>query len=131
VKYIVLIARSLISVFGIALLALGIVFWTGHGLSLLSLHMLLGTLFVISLWALAGVGLAVRGARGFALIVLIWSLIVPALGVSQVRLLPGSDHWVIETAHLLVGIIAMGLGHALAGRLGRQPAAAAAVPERA
>jgi hypothetical protein len=127
VKYIVLIARSLISVFGIALLALGIVFWTGHGLSLLSLHMLLGTLFV----ALAAVGLAVRGARGFALIVLIWSLIVPALGVSQVRLLPGSDHWVIETAHLLVGIIAMGLGHALARRLGRQPAAAAAVPERA
>jgi len=131
VKYIVIIARSLISIFGIALLALGIAFWTGHGLSLLSLHMLLGTLFVICMWVLAGVGFAVRGARGLAFIVLVWSLIVPALGVAQVRLLPGSDHWVVETAHLLVGIIAMGLAHVLARRLGRQPAPAARVPERA
>jgi hypothetical protein len=131
VKYIVLIARSLTGLSGIALLVLGILFWTGHGLSLLSLHMLLGTLFVICLWVLAALGFVTRGARGFAFLVLIWSLIVPALGVSQVRLLPGSDHWVIQTAHLLVGIIAMGLGHALARRVGRQPAAAAAVPERA
>lgn len=127
-KYVVLIARSLISLFGIALVVLGVLFWTGHALSLLPLHMLLGGLFVISLWVLAAVGFVVPGARGFALVVLLWSLIVPALGVSQVRLLPGSAHWVIQVLHLLVALIAMGLGHALARRIGRRPVAAAGMP---
>ena len=130
-KYIVLIARSLISLFGIALVVLGILFWTGHALSLLSLHTALGGLFVICLWVLAVVGFLVPGSRALALIVLIWSLIVPALGVTQLRLMPGADHWVIQTLHLLVGLIAMGLGHALARRIGRRPAATAGIPESA
>jgi hypothetical protein len=129
VKYIVPIARSLISLLGIALVVLGILFWTGHALSLLPVHMVLGGLFVICLWVLAVLGFLAPGSRGFALLVLIWSLIVPALGVEQLSLLPGSDHWVIQAAHLLVGIIAMGLGHSLARRLGRRPADTGAVPE--
>lgn len=131
VKYIVLTARALISLFGIALVVLGILFWTGHALSLVTLHMRLGGLFVICLLVLAVVGLLTRGSRGFAVIVLIWSFIVPALGMTQLRLLPGRDHWVIQVIHLLVGLIAMGLGHALASRIGRRPAAATALPESA
>jgi hypothetical protein len=131
VKYIVLIARSLISLFGIALLVLGILFWTGHAMSLLPLHMLLGGLFVITLLVLAVPGLAARNSRGLAAVVLVWSLLVPLVGVTQLRLLPGADHWVIQVIHLLVGIIAMGLGHALARRLGKRAAEAAAIPESA
>ena len=128
-KYIVIIARSLIGLFGIALLVLGILFWSGHALSLVPLHaMVLGVLFVICLWVLAVLGFLTPGTRGLALVVLIWSLIVPALGVEQLSLLPGSDHWVIQVTHLLVGLIAMALGHALARRLGRRPAEAATVP---
>lgn len=126
-KHIVLITRSLISLFGIALVVLGILFWSGHALSLLPVHMVLGGLFVICLWVLAVLGFLGRGTRGFAWVVLIWSLIVPALGVEQLSLLPGSAHWVIQAIHLLVGIIAMGLGHALARRLGRRPPETAAV----
>lgn len=122
-KSIVLIARLLISLFGITLLALGILFWTGHALSLLQLHAMLGGLFVICMWVLAVIGFIVPGSRPLALIVLIWSLIVPALGVMQLRLMPGADHWVIQVTHLLVGLIAMGLGHALARRIGRGPVA--------
>lgn len=130
-KYIVLSARLLLSLFGITLVVLGILFWTGHALSLLQLHTMLGGLFVICLWVLAVIGFLVPGCRGLALIVLIWSLIVPALGVTQLRLMPGADHWVIQVTHLLVGLIAMGLGHALARRIGRGPAAAAGIPESA
>ncbi|MHB8813698.1 MAG: hypothetical protein ACYDAE_10540 [Steroidobacteraceae bacterium] len=130
-KYIVLIARILLSLFGIALVLLGILFWAGYALSLVQLHMMLGGLFVICLWVLAALGFATRGARALALIVLIWSFIVPALGVEQVRLLPGSDHWVIQATHLLVGLIAMGLGHALARRIGRRPAEGVVIPESA
>jgi quinol-cytochrome oxidoreductase complex cytochrome b subunit len=129
VKYIVLIARSLLSLFGIALVVLGILFWTGHALSLLPVHTALGGLFVICMWVLAVLGLLAPGTRGFALLVLVWSLIVPALGAAQLSLLPGSDHWVIQVVHLLVGIIAIGLGHSLARRLGRRPAGSAGVPE--
>ena len=128
-KSIVLVARLLLSLFGIALVVLGILFWTGHALSLLQLHMTLGGLFVLCMWVLAVLGFLGRGTRGFALLVLIWSLIVPALGVTQLSLMPGSDHWVIQAVHLLVGLIAMGLGHALARRIGRPPAEQTAVPE--
>jgi uncharacterized membrane protein YczE len=127
VKSLVLIARALISLFGIALVVLGILFWTGHALALVPWHTMLGGLFVICLWVLAILGFLAPGSRPLALIVLVWSLIVPALGVMQMGLLPGPDHWVIQATHLLVGLIAMGLGHALARRLGRRPAAAAAV----
>lgn len=123
-KYVVVIARSLLSLLGVALVVLGIFFWTGHALSLVPLHTQLGGLFVLCLWALAAVGLAGRGTRPLAFLVLVWSMIVPALGMMQLRLLPGPDHWVIQAVHLLVGLIAMGLGHALARRIGRQPAAA-------
>lgn len=130
-KHTVKIARLLLSLFGIALLVLGILFWMGYALSLLQLHMLLGGLFVLCLWVLAALGLAAPGARPLALLVLVWSLIVPALGVSQVQWLPGSDHWVIQAAHLLVGLIAIGLGHALSRRIGRRPAVTVAVPGKA
>lgn len=126
-KYIVLIARSLISLFGIALVVLGILFWTGHAMSLLPLHMVLGGLFVICLWVLAVLGFLAPGTRALALVVLIWSLVVPALGVEQLSLVPGAYHWVIQAIHLLVGLIAMGLGHSLARRLGRRPAGAPAI----
>lgn len=128
-KSIVLVARLLLSLFGIALVVLGILFWTGHALSLLQLHMTLGGLFVLCMWVLAVIGFMGRGTRGFALLVLIWSLIVPALGVTQLSLMPGADHWVVQAVHLLVGLIAMGLGHALARRIGRPPAEQTAVPE--
>lgn len=130
-KNTVIIARSLISLLGIALVVLGILFWTGHALSLLSLHMDLGGLFVICLWVLAVIGFIGRATRVFALVVFIWSLLVPALGVLQLQLLPGSSHWIVQTCHLLVGLIAIGLGHGLARRIGRGPAEAVVIPDKA
>ena len=130
-KHTVIIVRSLISLLGLALVVLGILFWTGHALSLLSLHMDLGGLFVICLWVLAVLGFVSRATRVFALVVFIWSLLVPALGVLQLQLLPGSAHWIVQASHLLVGLIAMGLGHGLARRIERAPAIAVAVSDKA
>lgn len=127
-KSIALIARVLMSLFGLALLVLGILFWTGRAESLVRVHaMVLGPLFVICMWVLAILGFLTPGSRAFALLVLVWSLIVPAVGVTQLSLLPGANHWVIQVVHLLVGVIAMGLGAVLARRLARGPAGAAAV----
>lgn len=123
-KRTVLIARGLVSLIGIALVVLGILFWTRHALTLLPLHMQLGALFVVCLWVLVGLGLYARVSPTFTLAVLVWSLIVLAFGMAQLRILPGPLHWIIQAAHLLVGLIAMGLGHALARRI-VQPRAAA------
>ncbi|MGH8141709.1 MAG: hypothetical protein ACREU2_04225 [Steroidobacteraceae bacterium] len=124
-----LIARSLLSLLGLALIVLGVLFWTGRALSLVSVHMLIGVLFVVCLWVLIGVAFYARAGRGLALFVLIWSLIVPALGVAQLRLLPGSLHWLIQSIHLVVGLIAMGLGHALARPIMRRATITRVAPE--
>jgi hypothetical protein len=64
---------------------------------------------------------------------IVYALIVPVFGVTQTALLVGSLHWLIQTAHLLVGLGAL----ALAGILGtrylrlKQVTARGAAPERA
>ncbi|MGH8261771.1 MAG: hypothetical protein ACREUG_18995 [Steroidobacteraceae bacterium] len=112
--------RLLVTLSGLALIALGVLFWTGRALSLLSVHMALGLFFVICLWALGGLALRSRDARLLAVVVLAWGLLVPIIGMAQLSLLPGSLHWVIQAVHLLIGIVAIGLGHALSARLLRQ-----------
>lgn len=125
-KTAILVARVLLGISGVALLALGVLFWTGHALTLIPLHMLLGALLVLSMWMLVAISLYARTAMGFAAVVLVWSLIVPLLGMTQMQLLTGSGHWIVQVLHLLVGIAAMGLGGVLAKRLMARQAADAA-----
>lgn len=79
--------------------------------------MLLGITLVLLLWTLAILG-AIAGLNlGFVALALAWGLIVPILGLTQVRLLPGSLHWIIQVAHLLVGLGAIGLADTIARRI--------------
>lgn len=127
VKRTALMARFLLSLLGLVLIVLGALSWTGRALSLVPVHMLLGVLFVVCLWLLAALALFARAGRGPAVLVLVWSLIVLALGVAQLRLLPGSLHWLVQLMHLAVGLIAMGLGHAVARSILRGATLASAV----
>lgn len=112
-----LVMRALVGLIGTVLLILGITFWTGHGLSLVRVHMTLGGIFVLCLWLLAGYALLRRVQSGFAILVLCWGLVVLLLGVYQMNLLPGRWHWVVQALHLVVGGLAIGLGQRLAQRL--------------
>lgn len=114
--------RVILTVLGVALIVLGVLFWTGRALSLLPLHVMLGGIFVLSMWLLSGLALFARRAQMLAAVVFVWGLIVPFLGEEQLRLLQGSSlHWTVQALHLLVGLIAIGLGHALAARILRPP----------
>jgi hypothetical protein len=113
----VIIARVLISLSGLALLLLGTLFWFGRALALLSLHIELGVVLVLCLWLLCALALRTRVSKGFILLVLGWSLLTPAFGVLQLRLLPGPYHWVIQVLHLAIGFAAVGLGQGLARRV--------------
>ncbi len=109
--------RVILTGIGIALIVLGGLFWAGRSLSLLPLHMLLGGIFVLCMWLLTGLSFYTRRGRPLAVVVFVWGLIVPILGVEQLKIFPGELHWVAQAAHLLVGLVAIGLAHALAGRI--------------
>lgn len=100
-------------------LALGSVFWTGRLNGLVPLHILIGLLFVLALWALAVGGLRTGTAAGVAWGALVWGLIVLLFGLMQVKILVGSPHSIIQILHLLVGIAALGLAEDLAHGLRR------------
>jgi hypothetical protein len=99
---------------GLAALLLGLAFWLGYGRSLTPWHIRLGTAVVVLLWVMAGLGWKAGARLGLVALAVGWGVLTWQLGLRQGRLLPGSFHWVVEIGHLLVGVVAMGLGDRLA-----------------
>ncbi len=111
------IARMFIRIAGAIMIILGLLFWTDNAEFLIPLHMTIGLVLVLALWTLSIIA-ALSGVNpGLIALVVVWSLVMPALGLTQQRLLPGSAHWLIQTLHLLVGIGALALGEQLARRI--------------
>ena len=125
------IIRGIAGIAGLGALTLGLLFWIAN-MNFISIHMLLGLTVALSLLTLGIVGVFTRGMRLLGAIGIVYALIVPVFGLTQATLLVGSLHWLIQTAHLLVGLGAL----ALAGILGtrylrlKQVAAKGAAPER-
>ena len=116
------VTRGLVGITGIIQLVLGVLFWTGHAMALVPLHMILGSVFVLALWTLAVLAARAGAPVGLVATTLVWGLLLPALGMGQMQLLPGPGHWVIRVAHLLMGLVAMGLAGALFARVRAQAA---------
>jgi hypothetical protein len=118
------VASLLARVCGATALLLGAFMWLGMGAGLRPMHMLLGFVLVLALWALSIVA-ASSNLYGLALLGILWGLVVAGLGSAQVNIMPGASHWVIQVVHLLVGASAAGLAEAIARRvrLRRQGAA--------
>jgi hypothetical protein len=119
------IAQMLVRITGVLQLILGLLIWPEGVLSLISVHMLLGLVFVLSLWVLAAVSTRAGIPIGMAAGVGVGGLVVLVLGMTQTSLLQGSSHWVIQVLHLLIGMAAVGSGEAIVGRLRRMRLAAA------
>jgi len=109
------IAQWTVRITGIIQVAVGLLFWNGRALPLLNLHMLIGMIFVLALWALAGLAARAGLRPVLVLLAVSWGIVIPVLGMTQQRLLPGPAHWVIQVLHLLVGLVAM----VVAARLAR------------
>ena len=113
------IARMTLRLTGTILIVLGVLFWTGHALTLVPVHMAIGFLFVVALWAVAAIG--ARERVGFALVsrVAIWGALIVWFGMMQTQLLVGPHHWMIRVLHLVVGLIGLGLAEAVVARIRR------------
>jgi hypothetical protein len=113
------IARITLRLTGTILIVLGVLFWTGHALTLVPAHIAIGLLFVVALWAVAAIG--ARERVGFALVsrVAIWGALIVWFGMMQTQLLLGPYHWMIRVLHLVVGLIGFGLAEAVVARIRR------------
>jgi hypothetical protein len=113
-----------VRVSGTLQLVLGILFWTGHAYQLLPLHIANGFVIVLTLWTTAGLAYAARTRPGLAVFGILWGFALPAFGIVQAAVLAGSMHWIVRVAHLVMGLVAMGV----AGTLGQ--AVLATLPAR-
>jgi len=99
----------------LAQLALGLAFWTGNLLTLVPVHMLNGLLFSLLFVAQAGLAASTGVSWRLVLLSVAWGLFVPVFGITQVQILPGAFHWVVQVAHLLLALVAIALAESLAG----------------
>ena len=90
-------------------LALGILFWTGNADSLQIVHIVIGILVVLSLWTL-GIAQGLQGGSfGLALATFVVGFLLALVGLFQKQWLVGSNHWIIQVIHILLGLSAIGL----------------------
>lgn len=121
----VLATQIVARVIAVVQVALGILVWTGHGDSLIPVHIAVGLLLVADLWAAVVLGLRSGAPIGLAVLALVWSVGMPVFGLVQANVLTGDIHVVVEVLHLAVGLAAVGLVEGLA-RTSRRPGKVAA-----
>lgn len=109
--------QMIVRVCGAIQIILGLLFWTNNARALVPVHMLIGTLLVLSLLALAVVAAIAGVSPGFVALAIVWALVTLLLGLTQTQLLTGSAHWVIQVLHLLIGLGAIGQGENLGRRI--------------
>src|SRR5205085_1612162 len=85
--------RWLIRLLAVAQVGLGLAFWSANLLGLIPLHMALGALLVLSLWAMAGLAGLARVSPAPVALAIAWGALVLWLGLNQSAILPGDWHW--------------------------------------
>jgi hypothetical protein len=103
---------------GLGALVLGLLDWIAN-ISFINVHMLFGFTVILALLVLSILMLFIRGMRIWGAVGIVYALIIPVFGLTQATLLVGDFHWLIRTAHLLVGIGALALAGIMAQRYTR------------
>ena len=110
-------ATALLTLAGTLALILGLLYWAGTAVHLMTMHMPLGLLTVGALWVSGIAQAAIKGGSWFiaastafvGAATIVFGLLHPALMV-------GEFHWIIQVVHLALGILTIGLGHMAAAR---------------
>ena len=113
---------------GMTLVVLGLAIWTHRVPAVVPVHMAIGLGFVIGLWILAGIAARVGVRLALITTTIAWGFLVLGFGIGQRHLLFGPMHWLVEVAHLLIGIGAMALARRLGAQIRRRAATLAAMP---
>jgi glucose dehydrogenase len=108
------IPQLVVRIAGLVMIVLGALIWTGNFAGLVPIHMLVGIVLVLALWFLAYQSLRAGVSRGLVVLAVVVGLALPIFGANQQQVLPGDGHVVVQVAHLALGLVAIGLGEALA-----------------
>jgi hypothetical protein len=111
------ISQMLVRITGVLLLILGLLIWAENMVNLIGIHMLLGVIFVLSLWVFAVAAVRAGAAVGAAAGVAVLGLLVIAIGMTQDTVFQAQ--LAIKIVHLLVGMAAIGVAEAVGGRIRR------------
>lgn len=116
----IVVIQNAVRVLGLVLIVLGILFWTGHALNLLTLHMRLGETLSALLILSAILAMVSRVNPVLAGIAIFWALLVVFFGMRMGQLLPGPAHELIRVLHFLIGLVAIAFSESLAARAKRK-----------
>ncbi len=97
------IIQVILGIAGLGALLLGLLFWIAN-IDLISIHMLFGLIVTLTLLVMSIIAVSTRGMRIWGIVGIVYALIVPVFGLTQSGILTGNLHWLIQTAHMLVGI---------------------------
>ena len=91
-------------------------------------HMVLGIIFALLLLTLSLIQLLTGRMRLLGASGIVYTLMLTALGFTQTGLLEGPMHWLIQTAHVVIGFGALALVQVISVRDARLRRSAATVP---
>ncbi len=119
ITLVVRIAVNIVRIGVLIQLISGILFWTGRADNFQLAHIIIGILVVLALWTL-GIAQGLQGGSfGLALATFVVGFFLALVGLFQARWLIGSNHWIIQVIHLLLGLSAIGLAEMINGRYRR------------
>jgi len=101
----------------LASLGIGVALWGGHAYNYLQLHMWIGFIITFALLALVALALLSRMRPILPLLALVWAVLLPAIGIGQLKMMPGANHWVMRVLHLIIGVGAIGFGEVLSKKM--------------
>jgi hypothetical protein len=113
---------------GVGTQLLGWLFLLTQSSSFIFTHMVLGATFALLLLALSLVQLLTGRMRLLGASGIVYTLILTVLGFTQTGLLQGPMHWLIQTAHVVIGFGALALVQVISVRDARLRRSAATVP---
>jgi hypothetical protein len=106
----------------------GWLYWIANSTGFIFTHMVLGIAFALLLLALSLIELLTGRMRLLGASGIVYTLILTFLGFTQTGLLVGPMHWLIQTAHVVIGFGALVLVQVIGVRDARLRRSAASVP---
>ncbi len=104
----------------LVVILLGILLWTGNFDSLRVIHMFFGIVIVLGLWMAGAIQAVQGGSPVLTTLAIIWGAIVVFVGLNQEQWAVGNNHWLIQTMHLLFGLVAISLVEIIGVRANRR-----------
>ena len=121
------VAAGTLFVSGGLALVLGVAWWLGYHGGPVPAHGLVGSIAVIALWVLSyqasRAGLPKRSTR----VAIGWGIAAVVFGGVHPFIVPGTYHWAVQAAHLVLSMGMMSTGRQLVAQLLQMPCAVPAV----